>query len=41
MTLISKLFIPEFEVAPVGLKEIQMSRLGRLVALSGKNDAGK
>jgi ABC-type phosphate/phosphonate transport system ATPase subunit len=41
MTLISKLFIPEFEVDPVGLKEIQMSRLGRLVALSGKNGAGK
>lgn len=41
MTLITKFFAPANEVADVGLKEIYMPRLGRFVALAGKNGAGK
>lgn len=41
MTLITKFVAPASEVADLGLKEIQMSRLGRFVALAGKNGAGK
>jgi energy-coupling factor transporter ATP-binding protein EcfA2 len=41
MTLVNSLFVPENEVASFGLKEIQMARLGRLVAFAGKNGAGK
>jgi putative ribosome biogenesis GTPase RsgA len=41
MTLISSFLVPENEVTDLGLKEIRMSRLGRMVALAGKNGAGK
>ncbi len=41
MTLITSFFVPEKEVADLGLKEIRMSRLGRMVAIAGKNGAGK
>jgi len=41
MTLITKFFVPANEVADVGLKEICMPRLGRFVALAGKNGSGK
>ena len=41
MTLISKFFAPIDEVEDVGLKEILMPRLGRYVALAGKNGSGK
>lgn len=39
--LIQKIFAPACEVADLGLQEINMSRLGRFVALAGKNGAGK
>lgn len=39
--LIKKFFAPTNEVSDLGLKEINMSRLGRFVALAGKNGAGK
>jgi len=39
--LIDKLVIPANELNDVGLKQISMSRLGRFVALTGKNGAGK
>lgn len=41
MALITKFVAPASEVADLGLKEIQMARLGRFVALAGKNGAGK
>lgn len=39
--LIQKFFVPNDEMADVGLKEVNMSRLGRLVGLAGKNGSGK
>lgn len=39
--LIQKFFAPANEVSDLGLQEINMSRLGRFVALAGKNGAGK
>lgn len=39
--LIQKFFAPANEVADLGLQEIRMPRLGRFVALAGKNGAGK
>jgi len=39
--LIEKFFVPENEASELGLKAINMSRLGRYVALAGKNGAGK
>ncbi|MEC5385774.1 AAA family ATPase [Uliginosibacterium sp. H3] len=39
--LIQRFFAPAKEVNDVGLREINMSRLGRFVALAGKNGAGK
>lgn len=39
--LIQRFFAPEHEVADLGLHEINMPRLGRFVALAGKNGAGK
>lgn len=39
--LIQKFFVPANEVSDLGLQEINMSRLGRFVALAGKNGAGK
>ena len=39
--LIDKLVIPASEMAEVGLQPIEMDRLGRFVALTGKNGAGK
>lgn len=39
--LIQKFFVPADEVSDLGLQEINMSRLGRFVALAGKNGAGK
>jgi ABC-type lipoprotein export system ATPase subunit len=39
--LIQKFFAPLDDVADQGLKEINMSRLGRFVALAGKNGSGK
>lgn len=39
--LIQKFFVPASEVSELGLQEINMSRLGRFVALAGKNGAGK
>ncbi|BEU20003.1 AAA family ATPase [Paraburkholderia sp. 22B1P] len=39
--LIQKFVVPEAEVTHRGLKEINMPRLGRFVALAGKNGAGK
>lgn len=41
MTLIEKFEVPADEVADLGLKEIRMPRLRRIVALAGKNGAGK
>jgi energy-coupling factor transporter ATP-binding protein EcfA2 len=41
MSLIQKFFVPSKELEDVGLKEINMNRLGRFVALAGKNGAGK
>ena len=39
--LIEKFVLPASELADVGLKPIEMNRLGRFVALTGKNGAGK
>lgn len=39
--LIQKFFAPANEVSDIGLQEINMSRLGRFVALAGKNGSGK
>lgn len=39
--LVEKFFVPANELADVGLQEIEMGRLGRFVALAGKNGAGK
>lgn len=39
--LIQRFFAPATEVSEIGLEEINMSRLGRFVALAGKNGAGK
>lgn len=39
--LIQKFFAPLDDVTEQGLKEINMSRLGRFVALAGKNGSGK
>ncbi len=39
--LIEKFIAPASELADVGLQSIEMSRLGRFVALTGKNGAGK
>ncbi len=39
--LIKKFYVPENELQDVGLKEINMSRLGNIVALAGKNGSGK
>lgn len=39
--LIEKIKIPAAEFQALGLKDINMRRLGRLVALAGKNGAGK
>lgn len=39
--LIKNFKIPVEEADPLGLKEVNMSRLGRVVALAGKNGAGK
>lgn len=39
--LIDKLVIPASEMTEVGLQPIEMDRLGRFVALTGKNGAGK
>jgi energy-coupling factor transporter ATP-binding protein EcfA2 len=39
--LIEKFVVPASELADVGLQSIEMSRLGRFVALTGKNGAGK
>ncbi|WP_087750427.1 AAA family ATPase [Paraburkholderia caledonica] len=39
--LIEKFYVPGDEATQRGLKEINMSRLGRYVALAGKNGAGK
>lgn len=39
--LIQEFFAPANEVSDLGLQEINMSRLGRFVALAGKNGAGK
>lgn len=41
MTLIEKFEVPAEEVADLGLSKIRMSNLGRIVALAGKNGAGK
>lgn len=41
MTLIKSFVAPESEMEEVGLKAIKMPRLGRFVALAGKNGAGK
>ncbi|VVC83969.1 hypothetical protein [Sideroxydans sp. CL21] len=39
--LIERLFIPAEELKDVGLQTINMPRLGRYVAMTGKNGAGK
>ena len=39
--LITKFVVPADEVADVGLQAISMDRLGKFVALTGKNGAGK
>lgn len=39
--LIEKFFVPANELKDVGLQGIEMGRLGRFVALTGKNGAGK
>lgn len=39
--LIQKFILPLAEVSDLGLKAINMNRLGRFVALAGKNGAGK
>lgn len=39
--LINRLYIPANEATEFGLQEIDMPRLGRFVALAGKNGAGK
>ena len=39
--LIQKFILPLAEVSDLGLKAIHMNRLGRFVALAGKNGAGK
>lgn len=39
--LIEKFIVPASELADAGLQSIEMSRLGRFVALTGKNGAGK
>jgi energy-coupling factor transporter ATP-binding protein EcfA2 len=39
--LITKFVTPSDEVADIGLKAINMDRLGKFVALTGKNGAGK
>lgn len=39
--LVEKFVVPANELADVGLQEIEMGRLGRFVALAGKNGAGK
>lgn len=41
MALIESFFVPQDELANLGLKEVNMKRLGRFVALAGKNGAGK
>lgn len=39
--LIQKFTVPEEEMMDVGLRELNMSRLGRFVGLAGKNGSGK
>jgi ABC-type cobalamin/Fe3+-siderophores transport system ATPase subunit len=39
--LIKRFYIPSNEAASIGLQEINMPRLGRYVAIAGKNGAGK
>lgn len=39
--LVEKFFVPSNELDSVGLQAIEMPRLGRFVALTGKNGAGK
>lgn len=39
--LIKKFFAPAQEVSDIGLQEINMPRLGRFVALAGRNGSGK
>lgn len=39
--LIDKFFVPLDELSDVGLVKIEMNRLGKFVALTGKNGAGK
>src|SRR5574340_436731 len=41
LMLIEKFMVPADELVDVGLQPIEMSRLGRFVALTGKNGAGK
>ena len=41
MALIESFYVPQDELGKVGLTEVNMKRLGRFVALAGKNGAGK
>lgn len=41
MALIESFYVPQDELGNVGLTEVNMKRLGRFVALAGKNGAGK
>jgi len=39
--LIDKVYLPQEEVSDIGLHEVDMRRLGRYVAIAGKNGSGK